>query len=122
MSKKYYLTYLMLCFTSIIISQNCNLIFRGVITDFHDGTPISGAYIKVEGSKLYGISDNKGSFIYVLEGKTVDKKASKAYVNTGYSFDDQTEIVSGLSEHQMIVDKGYRALTQGTLVEITVDK
>ena len=43
-------------------------------------------------------------------------------MNTGYSFDDQTEIVSGLSEQQMIVDKGYRALTQGTLVEITVDK
>ena len=67
-------------------------------------------------------TDNKGSFIYVLEGKAFDKKASKAYVNTGYSFDDQTEIVSGLSEQQMIVDKGYRALTQGTLVEITVDK
>ena len=67
-------------------------------------------------------TDNKGSFIYVLEGKAVDKKASKAYVNVGYSFDDQTDIVSGLSEHQMIVNKGYRALTQGTLVEITVDK
>jgi len=67
-------------------------------------------------------TDNKGSFIYVLEGKAVDKKASKAYVNVGYSFDDQTEIVSGLSENQMIVNKGYRALTQGTLVEITVDK
>ena len=67
-------------------------------------------------------TDNRGSFIYVLEGKTEDKKASKAYVSTGYSFDDRTEIVSGLIEHQMVVDKGYRALAQGTLVEITVDK
>ena len=67
-------------------------------------------------------TDNRGSFIYVLEGKTEDKKASKAYVSTGYSFDERTEIVSGLIEHQMVIDKGYRALTQGTLVEITVDK
>ena len=43
-------------------------------------------------------------------------------MGTGYSFEDRTEIVSGLVEHQMIVDKGYRVLTQGSLVEITVDK
>lgn len=67
-------------------------------------------------------TDNRGSFIYVVEGKTDDKKASKAYVNTGYSFNDTTEIVSGLIEHQMVVDKGYRVLTQEALVEITVDK
>ncbi len=66
--------------------------------------------------------DNRGSFIYVLGGNNEDKKAIKAYVSTGYSFDDRTEIVSGLIEHQMVIDKGYRALTQGSLVEITVDK
>ncbi len=63
MSKKYFLSYLLLFICNTIISQNCDLIFRGVITDFHDGTPISGAYIKVKGSELYGISDSKGSFI-----------------------------------------------------------
>ena len=67
-------------------------------------------------------TDNRGSFIYVVEGKSDEKKASKAYVNTGYSFNDRTEIVSGLIEHQMVVDKGYRVLTQGALVEISVDK
>ena len=67
-------------------------------------------------------TDNRGSFIYVVEGETGDKKAIKAYVNTGYSFNDRTEIVSGLIEHQMVVDKGYRVLTQGALVEISVDK
>ena len=67
-------------------------------------------------------TDNRGSFIYVVEGKTDDKKAIKAYVITGYSFNDRTEIVSGLIEHQMVVDKGYRVLTQGALVEILVDK
>ena len=66
--------------------------------------------------------DNRGSFIYVLEGNDEDQRAIKAYVGTGYSFEDRTEIVSGLVEHQMIIDKGYRALTQGSLVEITVDK
>ncbi len=67
-------------------------------------------------------TDNRGIFIYVVEGETGDKKAIKAYVNTGYSFNDRTEIVSGLIEHQMVVDKGYRVLTQGALVEISVDK
>ena len=66
--------------------------------------------------------DNRGSFIYVLGNNNEDQRAIKAYVGTGYSFEDRTEIVSGLVEHQMIIDKGYRALTQGSLVEITVDK
>ena len=63
MSKKYYLTYLLLCFTSVIISQDCILKFEGIVKDFHDGTPIEGAYIKVEGFNLYGVSDHKGNFI-----------------------------------------------------------
>ena len=63
MSKKYFLSCLLLFVCNTIISQNCNLIFKGVITDFHDGTPISGAYIKLEGSKLYGVSDSEGGFV-----------------------------------------------------------
>ena len=63
MSKKYFLSCLLLFVCNTIISQNCNLIFKGVITDFHDGTPISGAYIKLEGSKLYGVSDSEGVFV-----------------------------------------------------------
>ena len=63
MPNKYYLTFLMLCFTSIIISQNCTLNFKGNVKDFHDGSSIQGATIKIEGSDIYSVTNNKGDFI-----------------------------------------------------------
>jgi len=63
MPKKYYLTYLLLCFTSIILSQNCILTLRGKIKDFHNGAPIEGASIKIQDSEIYSITDSKGDFI-----------------------------------------------------------
>ena len=63
MPKKYYLTYLLLCFTSIILSQNCILTLRGNIKDFHNGSPIEGASIKIQDSEIYSITDSKGDFI-----------------------------------------------------------
>ena len=64
MSIKYYLTCLFLCFISVTISQNCNLKFQGIVKDFHDGAPIEGAYIKMEGSNIYAISDERGNFVF----------------------------------------------------------
>lgn len=63
MPKKYYLTCLLLCFTCIIISQNCKLNLRGNVTDFHNGLPIEGASIKIEDSEIYSITDSKGNFM-----------------------------------------------------------
>ena len=54
----------MLCFTSIIISQNCTLNFKGNVKDFHDGSSIQGATLKIEGSDIYTVTDNKGYFIF----------------------------------------------------------
>ena len=62
MSKKYYLIYLMICFSTITISQNCNLKLQGTVKDFHDSSPIVGATIQIEGLKTYAISDAKGNF------------------------------------------------------------
>ena len=63
MPKKYYLTYLMLCLSSIMIGQNCILNFKGNVKDFHDGSTIEGATIKIEGSDIYSLTDQKGDFI-----------------------------------------------------------
>mgnify|MGYP003639279072 FL=1 len=62
MSKKYYLTYVFVCFTYLLIGQNCNLKFKGTVKDFHDGTPIVGATVKIEGLKTYAVTDSKGNF------------------------------------------------------------
>ena len=80
MSVKYYLTCLFLCFINVTISQNCNLKFQGIIKDFHDGTPIEGAYIKMEGSNLYAISDERGNFVF-NNICTVNFKASVSHVS-----------------------------------------
>jgi len=62
MSKKYYLTYVFVCFTYLLIGQNCNLKFTGAVKDFHDGTPIVGATVQIEGLKTYAVTDSKGNF------------------------------------------------------------
>ena len=62
MSKKYYLTYVFVCFTYLLIGQNCNLKFTGAVKDLHDGTPIVGATIQIEGLKTYAVTDSKGNF------------------------------------------------------------
>ena len=80
MSKKYFLSYLLLFICNSIISQNCNLLFKGVITDFHDGTPISGAYIRIEGSELFGISDSEGNF-FIKNICTPEIKAIVSHVS-----------------------------------------
>lgn len=63
MPNKHYLTYFILCFTSIILGQNCILNLKGNIKDFHDGSSIQGATIKIEGSDIYSVTNNKGDFI-----------------------------------------------------------
>ena len=63
MPNKHYLTCFILCFTSIIVGQNCILNLKGNIKDFHDGSSIQGATIKIEGSDIYSVTNNKGDFI-----------------------------------------------------------
>ena len=82
MSVKYYLTCFLLFFINVTISQNCNLKFQGIVKDFHDDTPIEGAYIKLEGSNLYAISDERGNFVF-NNICTVNFKVSVSHVSCG---------------------------------------
>lgn len=62
--------------------------------------------------------DNKGNFIFELvkeDGKLV---AKKAHVKVGKSYNNQTEILEGLKEGQVLANNGYRNLSTGVLVEI----
>lgn len=48
--------------TTSALAQNCQISFKGKITDFHDSTPIIGASIKIENSNKYAITDFDGLF------------------------------------------------------------
>lgn len=50
-------------FVLVIQAQECNITFKGNVKDFHDGTPIVGATVKIEGSNKYAITDKQGNFI-----------------------------------------------------------
>lgn len=64
------------------------------------------------------LRDNKGNYIYGLE-KSEDKTiAKKVYVEPGISFNNETEILSGLIAGQLIALEGYRELVEGVVVDV----
>ena len=51
-------------FISILVNaQDCNNTFKGIVKDFHDGTPIYGATVQIESSKQFVATDQQGNFI-----------------------------------------------------------
>ncbi len=64
MSKKIYLTLFFVGLSTIVLGQKCNYTFKGIVKDFHDGTPIIGAALQIEGSKKYTSTDSDGNFVF----------------------------------------------------------
>lgn len=58
--------------------------------------------------------DLRGNFVYCVN----DKKVEKVHVKPGYSYDNYTEVISGLKGGETIVDKGSRTVTEGSIVSI----
>ncbi len=58
--------------------------------------------------------DLQGNFIYTVQ----NEQARKVHVQLGYSYDNRTEVVSGLMGGESIIDKGNRSVAEGTVVEI----
>ncbi|WP_090261168.1 efflux RND transporter periplasmic adaptor subunit [Roseivirga pacifica] len=58
--------------------------------------------------------DFEGNYVFLLD----NKKAKKVHVKLGQSFDNQTEVVAGLSGGESVIDKGNRAVADGTTVEV----
>ena len=46
-----------------LCSQNCDFILSGTIKDLHDGSPIYGAVIRIEGSDVFAQTQENGSYI-----------------------------------------------------------
>lgn len=64
--------------------------------------------------------DEDGQFIFVVDDRGDRKLARKVHVVTGISYNSQTEILEGLEGSELIVDQGYRDLTEG--VEVNLSK
>ncbi len=58
--------------------------------------------------------DINGNFIYLID----NNKAKKVHVELGLSYDNKTQVIAGLSGGESIVDKGNRAVGDGTALNI----
>ena len=62
--------------------------------------------------------DMKGSYLFIAE-KTGDHwQARKIYVETGISYKDKTEVLSGLTEGQHVITDGYSNVSDGMIVRV----
>lgn len=59
-----------------------------------------------------------GSYLYVAQSHSENWTALKKYVQIGQSYLDNTEIVSGLSENDLIITDGYSNVSDGMAIDI----
>ncbi len=63
-------------------------------------------------------NDEDGKYIYAVENRPSGNVATKVRVVTGISAATETEILEGLKGSELIVDRGFRDLTEGVEVMI----
>lgn len=62
--------------------------------------------------------DVVGSYLYIAESNSDEWKAVKKYIQTGNSYLDNTEILSGIVENDLIITDGYSNVSDGAAIEI----
>ncbi|MFN3840900.1 MAG: efflux RND transporter periplasmic adaptor subunit [Cyclobacteriaceae bacterium] len=65
-------------------------------------------------------TDEDGQFIYIVDNREGKMLARKVHVTTGITSKAETEIIDGLQGSELIVNEGYRDLTEG--VEVVIEK
>lgn len=63
-------------------------------------------------------NDDEGKFVYVVKDREGKLITEKLHVDVGLTFDGTTEILSGLTGTEQIVEKGYRDVSAGSEVSI----
>ena len=66
--------------------------------------------------------DDKGNFVFKIQKEGENYVAHKAHISVGKTYKSVTEILEGLSSNEIIADKGFRELADGTIVRITEGK
>ena len=62
--------------------------------------------------------DNQGSYVYAVDSTNEEMKAFKVHIVTGKSYQSRTEVLQGLESGILLIDAGYREVTDGALVQV----
>ena len=62
--------------------------------------------------------DTKGDFVFRINESDGKHTVIKQHITKGNSFELESEIKSGLEGNEILVDQGYRDVTEGTAVRI----
>ncbi len=65
------------------------------------------------------LSDASGKFVYTVGMKEGKRIAQRVPVETGKSFENMTEITSGLSSGVSVINQGYRNVTNGAEISVS---
>jgi len=63
--------------------------------------------------------DLKGRYLYVINKEGENITAAKRYIETGKSYKDKSEVISGLKMGDLIITAGYNHVSDGSVVSIT---
>jgi RND family efflux transporter MFP subunit len=64
-------------------------------------------------------NDDNGQFIFKVEKEKEKHIAKKVHITSGATFNGRTELVSGIESGALLVDKGFRDLSEGVEVALT---
>jgi RND family efflux transporter MFP subunit len=64
-------------------------------------------------------SDAEGRFIYLVEENDQKTIARKKHVETGVSFNGETEIKSGIMEGTLVINQGFREASDGAMIQVS---
>lgn len=62
--------------------------------------------------------DLQGRYLYVVNNIDNVNKAEKRYIVTGRSYQDMTEVTSGLKTNELIITDGYSNVSDGSIVNL----
>ncbi len=88
-----------------------NQILNALLVDYKNNNSIS-----VSSNIIF--NDDRGSYVFIVTDFDGEMIARKVPVLTGKSFKYQTEILSGLTGEELIIDKGSTEVMDGSFVKI----
>ena len=127
--QRLFLLCILLLFSIYTNAQNCNLTFKGKVTDFHNKTPIVGASVVVLNLDKYAITDFDGNFEInnlckgqiVVEIQHISCDTKRITINLEKTISKEIFLEHHLEELNEIVVKTHTKTAQ-TSVEQTIKK
>lgn len=69
-------------------------------------------------SRLIQMTPSGDEFLYSVDDNGERTSAKKVMIETGISYHNETEILTGLSGNEMLVDKGARSIKEGDAISV----